>query len=319
MNKELEMPFLCRRIAVISSETAAGYGDFYDQLLNNPFQFKFYLKLFPAVMQGREAEKSIIAALDKIYRYESLFDVVVLIRGGGSKADLSCFDSYWLAYHITQFPVPVLTGIGHEQDDSVADLVAYLRFKTPTAVASYLIGSFSEHAAALDQLKENISIRSTELIRSLKEKLSCNIDGITGKTKELLLKNNARLRTFNYSFVTSVKKLIHLKELSLKKRVFSLHISSRRYNDRKKNTLNNLYNILKKNLSFTLTKQQGNLERIGDKIDYLNPEKVLKRGYSVTMKNGIVLKDTKSLDEGDILETKLYKGKITSELKKKES
>ena len=127
MNHELELPVLCQKIAVISSETAAGYGDFIDQLTRNAYGYKFYYKLFPAVMQGEEAEKSIIRAFDRIYQYESFFDAVVIIRGGGSQADLSCFNSYWLAYHITQFPIPILTGIGHEQDDSVADLVAHTR------------------------------------------------------------------------------------------------------------------------------------------------------------------------------------------------
>ncbi len=115
-----------------------------DQLTRNHFGYKFYVKLFPAVMQGEEAEQSIIAALDAIFRYEEFFDLVVIIRGGGAQSELNCFNSYWLAYHICQFPLPVLTGIGHEQDETIADLVAHTRLKTPTAVAEFLIGLFQQ-------------------------------------------------------------------------------------------------------------------------------------------------------------------------------
>jgi exodeoxyribonuclease VII large subunit len=135
LNKELEFPIVPQRIAVISSETAAGYGDFVHQLKTNRYGFKYYIKLFKAYMQGEEAEKSIINALDQIFESLEKFDIIVIIRGGGSQADLNCFNSYWLAYHITQFPLPVLTGIGHERDQTIADLVAFNNLKTPTAVA----------------------------------------------------------------------------------------------------------------------------------------------------------------------------------------
>jgi len=139
MNREVHFPPVPQRIAVISSETAAGYGDFTESILNNSHEFHFHATLFPATMQGDEAPGSIISALELIYESESDFDCVVLIRGGGSKADLESFNQYELAYFITQFPLPVLTGIGHERDESVADLVAHHSLKTPTAVAEYLV------------------------------------------------------------------------------------------------------------------------------------------------------------------------------------
>jgi exodeoxyribonuclease VII large subunit len=129
MNHELELALVPQRIAIISSKTAAGFTDFITHILSNPFQYKFELCLFPASMQGDKAEESIISALEQINEAESLFDAVVIIRGGGSQTDLSCFDNYWLATHIAQFPLPVLTGIGHEQDDSVVDMVAHTRLK----------------------------------------------------------------------------------------------------------------------------------------------------------------------------------------------
>jgi exodeoxyribonuclease VII large subunit len=139
MNRELPFPLVPQRIAVISSETAAGYGDFMESIQNNRHGFHFYTSLYPAVMQGDEAPSSITSAMEMIYESESEYDCVVLIRGGGSRADLESFNHYDLAYYITQFPLPVITGIGHERDESVADMVARHGLKTPTAVAEFLV------------------------------------------------------------------------------------------------------------------------------------------------------------------------------------
>lgn len=156
MNKELEMPLVPQKIAIISSPTAAGYGDFNDQLIKNQSGYIFYTHLFPAVMQGEETGPSIIGALDAIAGYGSFFDVAVIIRGGGSKLDLSSFDNFDLGLNVAQFPLPVITGIGHEQDDSIIDLVAHTRCKTPTAVAEFLIGRVEEFEIRLDD-----SVKST--------------------------------------------------------------------------------------------------------------------------------------------------------------
>lgn len=144
MNKELEMPKITQRIAIISSVTAAGYGDFKDQLFNSSNNFTFYTKLFKAVMQGDQAEKSIISALDKIYNHVEKFDVVVIIRGGGATTDLACFDSYLLALNCAQYPLPIIAGIGHQRDNTIVDMVAHISLKTPTAVAEFLIQRMQE-------------------------------------------------------------------------------------------------------------------------------------------------------------------------------
>lgn len=139
MNKLLPMPQLPQRLAIISSATAAGYGDFCDQLNNDVSKFVFYKKLFPAVMQGEQAEASIISALEKIYEHIDWFDVVVIIRGGGATTDLACFDSYELALNCAQFPLPIIAGIGHQRDISILDMIAHTSVKTPTAAAEFLI------------------------------------------------------------------------------------------------------------------------------------------------------------------------------------
>jgi len=152
LNKELEMPMLPQRVAVISSATAAGYGDFCNQLANNPRGYGFRTELFPAIMQGERVEESVIAALDAIYERMEEFDVVVIIRGGGATSDLSSFDTYALAANVAQFPLPIITGIGHERDDTILDMVAHTRVKTPTAAAEYLIACMDRVAERLDDL-----------------------------------------------------------------------------------------------------------------------------------------------------------------------
>ena len=144
MNKQLQLPKPVQRLAIISSPTAAGYGDFLDQLKNDPSHFAFYTRLFPAVMQGDQAEASIVSALESIYEHVDLFDVVVIIRGGGATTDLACFDSYDLALNCAQFPLPVIAGIGHQRDYTILDMVAHTSVKTPTAVAEFLIANLQE-------------------------------------------------------------------------------------------------------------------------------------------------------------------------------
>jgi len=185
MNKQLPLPKLIQRLAIISSATAAGYGDFCDQLKNDPSHFAFYTRLFPAIMQGDQAEASIIAALEKIYDHIDLFDVVVIIRGGGATTDLACFDSYELALNCAQFPLPVIAGIGHQRDFTILDMVAHTSVKTPTAVAEFLIAQLQEtENGALDLLSD---------IRSL---IKSRIDNELRKTEQAKLRIKQTLRSW---------------------------------------------------------------------------------------------------------------------------
>ena len=169
-NQSLPLPRLLKRIAVISSATAAGYGDFCHHLEENDYGFHFDVQLFPAVMQGEQVPESIIAALEEI-REELPFDLVVIIRGGGASSDLSDFDSYELAACIALYPLPVLTGIGHERDETVLDYVAHTKVKTPTAAAAFIIEHQAEEAALLDDLYQRITHSAKEQIQREKQRL----------------------------------------------------------------------------------------------------------------------------------------------------
>ena len=155
LNRELELPRLLTKVAVISSATAAGFGDFQNQLQNSGHAF--ITKLFPAVMQGENVESSIIGALGAIYEEKDKWDCVVIIRGGGATTDLNGFESYLLAAHIAQFPLPILTGIGHERDDTIADAVAHTKLKTPTAVAAFLITCRENEVELVNALENRLA------------------------------------------------------------------------------------------------------------------------------------------------------------------
>ncbi len=162
MNRKLPMPTLPKRIAIISSPTAAGYGDFMDHLAETIAHYGLQVQLFEALMQGDKAPETIVVALSAIFDQIEQWDLVVIIRGGGSKLDLQCFDDYQLAAHVAQFPLPILTGIGHERDTSVVDLVAHTMLKTPTAVANALNDYFLNLDLQLQQLKLKLQQRIEE-------------------------------------------------------------------------------------------------------------------------------------------------------------
>lgn len=173
MNRQVAYPVPARRIAVISSGTAAGYGDFCDQLTADGNRFGFIPKLFPAVMQGERTVPSVIAALDAVYGQIEDYDVVVIIRGGGATTDMAAFDDYDLACNVANFPLPIITGIGHDRDESVVDMVAAVRCKTPTAVAAFLVEEMMVLETELNDMTASLSNALQRFIQA--ESLSLNM------------------------------------------------------------------------------------------------------------------------------------------------
>ena len=196
LNKELELPLLPQRIAVISSATAAGYGDFCDQLQNNRYGFVFYPRLFPAPMQGNGAEEGIIAALDRIAREIDNWDVVVIIRGGGATSELGCFDTYDLANNCAQFPLPIITGIGHLRDESILDIVAHTSAKTPTAVAEYLIHSMLDNESVLTEYLNCIATAVAKRLENEKRRIETAVGQLPMLTALYMQSQRHRLDLF---------------------------------------------------------------------------------------------------------------------------
>ncbi|GHT76081.1 exodeoxyribonuclease 7 large subunit [Bacteroidia bacterium] len=229
LNKELELPLLPQRIAVITSPTAAGYEDFLDHLQKNTQGFAFYLQLFPAVMQGEQTEKSIISALDAIFSQQENFDVVVIIRGGGASSDLASFDTYPLAANCAQFPLPVITGIGHERDDTVLDLVAHHRAKTPTAVADFLISRMEEAAGKLFECQSIIILSSQNKINSAQEKIQQLTHFLPVYAQNRLEKQQSAIQHIQTDLVKSADYFLKSEEAKLNEKQSFFKLSSPEY------------------------------------------------------------------------------------------
>jgi exodeoxyribonuclease VII large subunit len=267
-NKSLELPLVPQRLAIISSPTAAGYGDFVNHLDGNPYSYRFVHVLFPALMQGNGAEASIMEALDKIRKKRAGFDLAVIIRGGGSTVDLSCFDSYALSAAVATFPLPIISGIGHEKDDTVVDIVAHTRMKTPTAVAEFIISGVRAFEETVLGLETRIVNRAEEFLKDEKHRL-------------VMLARQLSLVPFRL-------KSIHMQRLLL------------------------LQKDIRGHLRQIFHARQSRLEAMQQAVRHLDPEQVLRRGYSITRHKGKVVKDASALKNGMMIESTLHKGTVAS-------
>lgn len=267
MNQSLALPTTPQRIAIISSPTAAGYGDFIDQIERNNYGYKFKYRLFKATMQGDSAGESIITALHQIHNIIDDFDLCIIIRGGGSQIDLDCFDNYELAAHIAQFPIPIVTGIGHERDETIADLVAHTKMKTPTAVAEFLI-------RGLQVFEEQL-------------------DDFFGRLYHLV---NQRTNYQNQVLETYAVRLKAVQKESLNKQ---------------KSGLYHLTTNLRMQLKSAVRNHERYIINLQKTIELINPEHILKKGYSLTTVNGKKLAGQK-VKKGDKMETITFSSKISS-------
>lgn len=246
MNKSLSMPTIIRRIAVISAEDAAGYGDFCHQLTDNPYRLLFSTQLFPAVMQGEQAARSIINALSAIAGVADDFDSVVIIRGGGATTDLTCFDDYSLASHCAQFPLPILSGIGHTRDVSIVDMVVHQSLKTPTAVAEALIDHNARQLVRIDELRQRLAHVATQMVALRRRQI-----------EQLRL-------TLQYT------------------------------------------------VSNTIQAELGKLRMFEQAVRLHSPEQIFRKGYSLTLCDGKVLRHAADVPAGTTITTVLADGELTS-------
>lgn len=290
MQRELTLPLFLQRVAVVSSATAAGYGDFCNQLADNEYGFRFTTRLFPAIMQGEQVEESIIEALDAINDETEQFDAVVIIRGGGATADLSGFDSLRLAENVAQFPLPIITGIGHERDESIIDMVSHTRVKTPTAAAAFLIDHLHQVLMRIERAEERTAtlvgrrmdyerlrlVRLAEklpvLFSLVKTRQGANIDRLAQRIPPALTAQMTNLR--------------HRVDL-LSQRLAPLPLRC-------------------------MAVENHRLDLLAQRVEALNPERLLRRGYSITTLNGHAVKAASQIHDGDIIETRLAEGKITA-------
>ena len=277
MNQQLPWPEVPQRIAIISAEGAAGYGDFMNQLDGNPYGLQFYTCLFHAVMQGTQTVPTVRAALDRINQHIDLFDCVVIIRGGGATSELNSFDNYELAANVAQFPLPVIVGIGHERDVTVLDYVAAKRVKTPTAAAELLILQGANALAHLNELQDAIVTTVRDLVSQEREHLSYFANTIPGIARGIIDTNRVKLDNYARTIPMIATNLITTQRTRLQRAV-----------ERVEESLDRL-----------MQREQQRLQALGEKAALLSPSNTLSRGYSLVRKDGKCVTAGDQLQPGD--------------------
>lgn len=290
LNKQLPLPMFMQRIAVVSSPTAAGYGDFRDQLQANPYGYQFSITLFPATMQGEDVEQSIVGALNEIYQREAGFDCVVIIRGGGASSDLSGFDSLALAENVANFPLPVIAGIGHERDETVVDIVAHTSVKTPTAAAALLI----DNLHSVDQLLSDMRQRIYNNVR------------LTMQAERQRLAHLSQVIPTLFSLV-STRQLSRIDALSQ-----CLLSAAQQQVAESKGKTELMAERIPAAVGRRLSDERHRLEMLSHSVRALDPQLILDRGYSITLLNGKAVRNSSELAPGDELHTRFAEGEVKS-------
>jgi exodeoxyribonuclease VII large subunit len=289
-NKTVPFPLVPQKIAIISSSSAAGYEDFVNTLDSNTYGYKFKVTLFPAFMQGQQTEKSIIDALQSCLGKKEKHDIILIIRGGGDQIDLHSFDNYNIGKAIAFSPLPVITGIGHKRDETVVDIVAHTKLISPTAAAEFIIARTKEFEDKLDRISQRLVTRTNSMLFQKVSTLETAEKHLNIFINYFFEKQRRRFENTGSDFKTGVSKRIAASEFVLKQVPANLSRAVRLYI---KSCINNL-------------------QRENDRLELLHPAKVLKRGYTLTMRNGKLIKNILELKNGDRIETKFHKGTLGS-------
>ena len=315
-NRGLELPGIIQRIAVVSSEKAAGYQDFMKELFGNEYGYDYRVSLFGAVMQGNEAESSVIAALDEVRRVAYSYDAVVLIRGGGAQSDLACFNSYRLCRAIAEFPLPVITGIGHDKDLSVADMIAAVSVKTPTAVARYLIDATlavdTELTGILDYLKD--------MFFAAVEEAADRIDTCSLLLKERVTEAIQRETLFWQDIGIRIEKdagaFVRGKQTDVEQKSEQLAHAVQRKIDGGYHRMGVLFGALKNGCRIFLSDKEKSLATAEAVLAGFNPERILSLGYSIAKVRGKIIRSSGEVRQGDELELRVSDGTVYAEVAK---
>lgn len=290
LNRELALPLFAQRIAVISSATAAGYGDFCNQLADNAYGYSFTTRLFAAQMQGEQVENSIVTALNTIFRHWEDYDCVVIIRGGGATSDMSGFDSLMLAENVANFPLPVITGIGHDRDECILDMVAHTRVKTPTAAAAFLI-------AHLQQVAERIAAAEQKIVNTVRARME---------------REQLRLESLSSHLPVLFTVVKTRQEARIGRAEERMTAAVARQLTDERHRLDQQAAAIRPILERILTAERHRLEMLQQRTQTLDPQRLLQRGYSITLKDGRAVRDPQALKPGDSIETRVEKGIIQS-------
>ena len=312
LNKQLVLPRLLLRIAVITSETAAGFGDFCNHLAHGGHMFNIKIKLFPAIMQGDKVEQSVINALNAVLAESKDLDAVVIIRGGGAVSDLNGFDTYLLAANVAQFPLPVITGIGHDRDETVLDLVANVRCKTPTAVADFLIERLSKELELLENSAATLKVCAQNKLNAQLQRMDSFVALIPLVFSRVIDKEKARYRILSERLPNAIQNVCRGERSRCERLVMRMEMNTKSMIANMQNRLLHVSERLQFVVPAVLSRQKQRLESCERGIRLAQPERVLKLGFSLTLKDGKAVTDASQLSSGDRIVTRLSNGEVTS-------
>lgn len=312
LNKQLVLPRLLLRIAVITSETAAGFGDFCNHLAHGGHMFNIKIKLFSAIMQGDKVEQSVINALNAVLAESKDWDAVVIIRGGGAVSDLNGFDTYLLAANVAQFPLPVITGIGHDRDETVLDLVANVRCKTPTAVADFLIERLSKELELLENCAATLKVCAQNKLNAQLQRMDSFVALIPSVFSRVIDKEKARYRILSERLPNAIQNVCRGERSRCERLVMRMEMNTKSMIANMQNRLLHVSERLQFVVPAVLSRQKQRLESCERGIRLAQPERVLKLGFSLTLKDGKAVTDASQLSPGDRIVTRLSNGEVTS-------
>lgn len=316
-NKNLEMPLLPKRIAVISVETSKGYADFIRVLEDNPYGYKFFHHLFPSVLQGEKAVPGILSQLKIIEKIKEHFDVVALIRGGGGEVGLSCYNNYELSRAIATFPLPVISGIGHATNQTVSEMVSNQTGITPTKIAEFLIQKFRDFAQPLDYASQFLKEITGRTIKQERSELQAVARLFRSVSENAISGNRHQLDSVKSRLSQRTRYLIQNQNLSLERISSEMEKAAIRHLSEKNREISTIQTRLPLHISGHIQREKTTLEHLVQTVGHLDPANVLKRGFSITRYKGKSVSDASKIPDGAELETTFYKGKTQSTVKKK--
>ncbi len=311
-NKQVALPLLLKRVAIISAETSKGYNDLLVTLNNNPYGYRFITRLFPALLQGDAAVESIRKQLKQIMAKSGQFDAVLIIRGGGDEVGLACYDHYDLAREVAMFPIPVISGIGHSTNETVVEMVACINKITPTDVAHFMIAGFRNFDERLRNSSQALVAGTKEILESETLQFN-NLVTIFQQTGQLFVKNqHEELEQMALGIRESVNAAVFNHRIALSRYETALVIHPGQLLSNKLILLQNIVKMLGFQRVHLLNQHLNNLDIIGQKVQLLDPVNVLKRGFTITRYKGKTITFDFDPEPGAIIETETFNEKISS-------
>jgi exodeoxyribonuclease VII large subunit len=316
-NKLLTMPILPQRIAVISVQTSKGYADFLKVMDGNEHGFKFFHLLFPSLLQGEKAVESILWQLHRIRKVLQHFDVVAIVRGGGGEVGLASFNNVELARAICLFPLPVITGIGHATNETVVEMVSHKNAITPTALANYLVERFLQYQNPLNELERKLIDLAQQSLRREQDKVATTGRYFRSVTDNILLRNQHSLDGQTQTVIHASRYRIQQEREQYSNLVYQLRKDAMLFCNQCSIEIREMTTAIRKDISMAIRTEGQAMDNFERTVRNLDPIHVLKRGFSITRKNGKVVKTVEDVQPGDRLETEFPEGKVISEVKSK--